>query len=153
MHNAVCTRIISQTAVWKRPFLSSPGLSAVDGVLQPPVSLLSLLQLLSVDAVHFDIKFLKRVIVWRFIRSVIYCTVFQSCFLELITKETQVPTNLIPSFSCVCHSRSRLADFHMNCQMTAHTVTSCLHDNYHGCLMSYVGLLGNLVSKFKDFRD
>lgn len=39
-------------------------------------------------------------------------------------------------------SRSRLADFHMNCQMTPHTVTSCPHDNYHGCLMSYVGLIG-----------
>lgn len=30
----------------------------------------------------------------------------------------------------------------MNCQMTPHTVTSCPHDNYHGCLMSYVGLIG-----------
>lgn len=42
----------------------------------------------------------------------------------------------------LCRSRSRLADFHMNCQMTPHTVTSCPHDNYHGCLMSYVGLIG-----------
>ncbi|XP_030266604.1 GDNF family receptor alpha-2-like [Sparus aurata] len=42
--------------------------------------------------------------------------------------------------------RSRLADFHMNCQMTSHTVTSCPHDNYHGCLMSYVGLLGSDVT-------
>uniref|UniRef100_A0A3Q0T1Q2 GDNF family receptor alpha 2 n=1 Tax=Amphilophus citrinellus TaxID=61819 RepID=A0A3Q0T1Q2_AMPCI len=46
-----------------------------------------------------------------------------------------------------CHSdalcRSRLADFHTNCQMTPHTVTSCPRDNYHGCLMSYVGLIGS----------
>ncbi|KAK0140555.1 GDNF family receptor alpha-2 [Merluccius polli] len=38
--------------------------------------------------------------------------------------------------------RSRLADFHMNCQVTPHTVTGCPHDNYHGCLMAYVGLIG-----------
>uniref|UniRef100_A0A3Q3B0R8 GDNF family receptor alpha 2b n=1 Tax=Kryptolebias marmoratus TaxID=37003 RepID=A0A3Q3B0R8_KRYMA len=42
--------------------------------------------------------------------------------------------------------RSRLADFHMNCQMTSHTVTSCPHDNYNGCLMSYVGLIGSDVT-------
>ncbi|XP_067340775.1 GDNF family receptor alpha-2 isoform X3 [Channa argus] len=44
--------------------------------------------------------------------------------------------------------RSRLADFHMNCQMTPHTVTSCPHDNYHGCLMSYVGLIENAIQSF-----
>uniref|UniRef100_A0AAQ6A4F2 GDNF family receptor alpha-2 n=1 Tax=Amphiprion ocellaris TaxID=80972 RepID=A0AAQ6A4F2_AMPOC len=42
--------------------------------------------------------------------------------------------------------RSRLADFHMNCQMTPHSVTSCPHDNFHGCLMSYVGLIGSDVT-------
>uniref|UniRef100_A0A3Q3WZ44 GDNF/GAS1 domain-containing protein n=1 Tax=Mola mola TaxID=94237 RepID=A0A3Q3WZ44_MOLML len=42
--------------------------------------------------------------------------------------------------------RSRLADFHMNCIRTPHTVTSCPHDNYHGCLMSYVGLIGSDVT-------
>uniref|UniRef100_A0A8C6NM94 GDNF family receptor alpha 2b n=1 Tax=Nothobranchius furzeri TaxID=105023 RepID=A0A8C6NM94_NOTFU len=42
--------------------------------------------------------------------------------------------------------RSRLADFHMNCQMTPHTVTSCPYDNYNGCLMSYVGLIGSDVT-------
>lgn len=46
---------------------------------------------------------------------------------------------------CFVASRSRLADFHMNCQMTPHTVTTCPHDNYHGCLMSYVGLIGNFA--------
>ncbi|KAM6984852.1 GDNF family receptor alpha-2 [Aplochiton taeniatus] len=42
--------------------------------------------------------------------------------------------------------RSRLADFHMNCQVTPHSVTSCPHENYHGCLMAYVGLLGSDVT-------
>ncbi|XP_061590553.1 GDNF family receptor alpha-2-like [Cololabis saira] len=42
--------------------------------------------------------------------------------------------------------RSRLADFHMNCQMTSHTITTCPHDNYNGCLMSYVGLIGSDVT-------
>ncbi|XP_023816691.1 GDNF family receptor alpha-2 isoform X1 [Oryzias latipes] len=42
--------------------------------------------------------------------------------------------------------RSRLADFHTNCQVTPHTATSCPHDNYHGCLMSYVGLIGSDVT-------
>ncbi|CAB1318725.1 unnamed protein product, partial [Coregonus sp. 'balchen'] len=41
---------------------------------------------------------------------------------------------------------SRLADFHMNCQMTGHSITSCPHDNYHGCLMAYVGLIGSDVT-------
>ncbi|XP_027137555.1 GDNF family receptor alpha-2-like [Larimichthys crocea] len=34
----------------------------------------------------------------------------------------------------------------MNCQMTPHTVTSCPHDHYHGCLMAYVGLIGSDVT-------
>ncbi|KAL2099709.1 hypothetical protein ACEWY4_004103 [Coilia grayii] len=38
--------------------------------------------------------------------------------------------------------RSRLADFHMNCQMSPHTKTTCDKDNYYGCLISYVGLIG-----------
>uniref|UniRef100_A0A8C6WM78 GDNF/GAS1 domain-containing protein n=1 Tax=Neogobius melanostomus TaxID=47308 RepID=A0A8C6WM78_9GOBI len=42
--------------------------------------------------------------------------------------------------------RSRLADYHTNCQMTQHSVTSCPHDNYYGCLMSYVGLVGSDVT-------
>ncbi|TKS85097.1 Exportin-7 [Collichthys lucidus] len=44
--------------------------------------------------------------------------------------------------------KSRLADFHMNCQVTPHTVTSCPHDHYHGCLMAYVGLIGNAIQSF-----
>ncbi|KAK3549711.1 hypothetical protein QTP86_007155 [Hemibagrus guttatus] len=42
--------------------------------------------------------------------------------------------------------KSRLADFHMNCQTTPHSITSCPNDNYHGCLMSYVGLIGSEVT-------
>ncbi|XP_051972049.1 GDNF family receptor alpha-2-like [Xyrauchen texanus] len=42
--------------------------------------------------------------------------------------------------------RSRLADFHMNCLMTPHSVTSCPNDNYQGCLVSYVGLVGSDVT-------
>lgn len=38
--------------------------------------------------------------------------------------------------------RSRLADFHMNCQTVHHTKTTCPNDNYYGCLISYVGLIG-----------
>ncbi|KAL4609297.1 GDNF family receptor alpha-2-like isoform X1 [Arapaima gigas] len=39
-------------------------------------------------------------------------------------------------------SRSRLADFHTNCEMTAHSITSCPNDNHQACLASYVGLIG-----------
>ncbi|XP_029940085.1 GDNF family receptor alpha-2 [Salarias fasciatus] len=42
--------------------------------------------------------------------------------------------------------RSRLADFHLNCQVTPHTVSGCPHDNHRGCLMSYVGLIGSDVT-------
>lgn len=39
--------------------------------------------------------------------------------------------------------RSRLADFHVNCLVTQHTVSSCPNeDNYQACLASYVGLIG-----------
>ncbi|XP_056140538.1 GDNF family receptor alpha-2-like [Lampris incognitus] len=39
--------------------------------------------------------------------------------------------------------RSRLADFHMNCVVTQHTVSSCPNeDNYQACLASYAGLIG-----------
>ncbi|MED6288441.1 hypothetical protein CHARACLAT_026546 [Characodon lateralis] len=34
----------------------------------------------------------------------------------------------------------------MNCQITSHTATSCPYDNYIGCLMSYVGLIGSDVT-------
>ncbi|KAA0713838.1 GDNF family receptor alpha-2 [Triplophysa tibetana] len=40
------------------------------------------------------------------------------------------------------HCRSRLADFHTNCQMTPHSVSSCLNDDYQACLASYTRLIG-----------
>ncbi|XP_073675905.1 GDNF family receptor alpha-2a [Garra rufa] len=40
------------------------------------------------------------------------------------------------------HCRSRLADFHTNCQMTPHSISSCLNDDYQACLASYTRLIG-----------
>ncbi|KAJ8260592.1 hypothetical protein COCON_G00163150 [Conger conger] len=42
--------------------------------------------------------------------------------------------------------RSRLADFHMNCQSTPYSITNCPNDNYQACLVSYVGLIGSEVT-------
>ncbi|XP_034005851.1 LOW QUALITY PROTEIN: GDNF family receptor alpha-2-like [Trematomus bernacchii] len=42
--------------------------------------------------------------------------------------------------------RSRLADYHMNCRPTPHSVTSCPNEHFHGCLMAYVGLIGSDVT-------
>nr|XP_020441159.1 GDNF family receptor alpha-2-like isoform X2 [Monopterus albus] len=71
-------------------------------------------------------------------------TIVPSCSHQ----ERHKPTCLELRHTCRSDAlcRSRLADFHMNCQMTSHTVTSCPHDNYHGCLMSYVGLIGSDVT-------
>ncbi|XP_030621830.1 GDNF family receptor alpha-2a [Chanos chanos] len=38
--------------------------------------------------------------------------------------------------------RSRLADFHMNCQMSPHSDSGCPNDDYQACLASYTGLIG-----------
>ncbi|XP_072834963.2 GDNF family receptor alpha-2 isoform X1 [Pogona vitticeps] len=38
--------------------------------------------------------------------------------------------------------RSRLADFHTNCQASFQTLTSCPGENYQACLGSYTGLIG-----------
>ncbi|NWV67573.1 GFRA2 protein, partial [Malurus elegans] len=38
--------------------------------------------------------------------------------------------------------RSRLADFHTNCQATFQSLTSCPGDNFQACLGSYAGLIG-----------
>lgn len=45
-----------------------------------------------------------------------------------------------PNFSFLC--RSRLADFHANCQATFQSLTSCPGDNFQACLGSYAGLIG-----------
>uniref|UniRef100_A0ACB8EYL2 GDNF receptor alpha-2 n=1 Tax=Sphaerodactylus townsendi TaxID=933632 RepID=A0ACB8EYL2_9SAUR len=39
-------------------------------------------------------------------------------------------------------TRSRLADFHTNCQASSQSLTSCPGDNYQACLGSYAGLIG-----------
>ncbi|KAI1900821.1 hypothetical protein AGOR_G00053810 [Albula goreensis] len=44
------------------------------------------------------------------------------------------------------YCRSRLADFHTNCQMTPHSITSCPNDNYQACLASYAGLIGSDIT-------
>ncbi|XP_006023046.1 GDNF family receptor alpha-2 isoform X2 [Alligator sinensis] len=38
--------------------------------------------------------------------------------------------------------RSRLADFHTNCQVSFQSLTSCPGDNYQACLGSYAGMIG-----------
>ncbi|XP_017587398.1 PREDICTED: GDNF family receptor alpha-2 [Corvus brachyrhynchos] len=38
--------------------------------------------------------------------------------------------------------RSRLADFHTNCQATLQSLTGCPGDNFQACLGSYAGLIG-----------
>ncbi|KAM9307142.1 GDNF family receptor alpha-2 [Pholidichthys leucotaenia] len=71
-------------------------------------------------------------------------TIVPSCSHQERHKPSCLELRRICRSDALC--RSRLADFHMNCQMTSHTVTSCPHDNYHGCLMSYVGLIGSDVT-------
>uniref|UniRef100_A0A3B4Z5T7 GDNF family receptor alpha 2 n=1 Tax=Seriola lalandi dorsalis TaxID=1841481 RepID=A0A3B4Z5T7_SERLL len=71
-------------------------------------------------------------------------TIVPSCSHQERHKPSCLELRHICRSDALC--RSRLADFHMNCQMTSHTVTSCPHDNYHGCLMSYVGLIGSDVT-------
>ncbi|XP_028828888.1 GDNF family receptor alpha-2 [Denticeps clupeoides] len=67
-------------------------------------------------------------------------TIIPSCSFEERTKPNCLELRRTCRSDPLC--RSRLADFHMNCQMTSHSVTSCPNDNYHGCLVSYVGLIG-----------
>lgn len=42
-------------------------------------------------------------------------------------------------------TRSRLADFHTNCQVSFQSLTSCPGDNYQACLGSYAGMIGKSV--------
>lgn len=49
----------------------------------------------------------------------------------------------IPSLSLLFFApRSRLADFHTNCQASFQSLTGCPGDNYQACLGSYAGLIG-----------
>ncbi|NXP22466.1 GFRA2 protein, partial [Scytalopus superciliaris] len=72
-------------------------------------------------------------------------TIVPSCSYEdkekpncLELRSTEIPSlSLFPS-----PPRSRLADFHTNCQATFQSLTSCPGDNYQACLGSYAGLIG-----------
>ncbi|KAI7793334.1 GDNF family receptor alpha-2 [Triplophysa rosa] len=71
-------------------------------------------------------------------------TIMPACSFEERTKPNCLELRRTCRSDPLC--RSRLADFHMNCQMTTHSITSCPNDNYHGCLVSYVGLIGSDVT-------
>ncbi|XP_066507072.1 GDNF family receptor alpha-2 isoform X2 [Hoplias malabaricus] len=71
-------------------------------------------------------------------------TIVPACSLHDRTKPNCLELRRTCRSDPLC--RSRLADFHMNCQTSPHTLTSCPNDNYHGCLVSYVGLIGSEVT-------
>ncbi|KAM9455677.1 GDNF family receptor alpha-2 isoform 1-T1 [Clarias gariepinus] len=71
-------------------------------------------------------------------------TIVPTCSFEEKSKPNCLELRRICRSDALC--RSRLADFHMNCQTTPHSITSCPNDNYHGCLVSYVGLIGSDVT-------
>ncbi|XP_017343876.1 GDNF family receptor alpha-2 isoform X2 [Ictalurus punctatus] len=71
-------------------------------------------------------------------------TIVPTCSFEEKAKPNCLELRRICRSDALC--RSRLADFHMNCQTTPHSITSCPNDNYHGCLVSYVGLIGSDVT-------
>uniref|UniRef100_A0A8C2JXI9 GDNF family receptor alpha 2b n=1 Tax=Cyprinus carpio TaxID=7962 RepID=A0A8C2JXI9_CYPCA len=71
-------------------------------------------------------------------------TIMPACSYEEKTKPNCLELRRTCRSDPLC--RSRLADFHMNCQTTPHSITSCPNDNYHGCLVSYVGLIGSDVT-------
>ncbi|KAF3707953.1 GDNF family receptor alpha-1 [Channa argus] len=43
-------------------------------------------------------------------------------------------------------SKSRLADFFVNCQQEPRSLSGCLKENYADCLLSYSGLIGTVVT-------
>ncbi|XP_048876875.1 GDNF family receptor alpha-2-like [Brienomyrus brachyistius] len=67
-------------------------------------------------------------------------TIVPSCSYEERTKPNCLELRRICRSDALC--RSRLADFHMNCETTVHSITSCPNDNYQACLASYTGLIG-----------
>ncbi|KAG7480709.1 hypothetical protein MATL_G00059160 [Megalops atlanticus] len=68
-------------------------------------------------------------------------TIVPSCAYEEKVKPNCLELRKTCRLDPLC--RSRLADFHMNCQMTTHSITSCPNDNYQACLASYAGLIGS----------
>ncbi|KAG7476313.1 hypothetical protein MATL_G00081650 [Megalops atlanticus] len=71
-------------------------------------------------------------------------TIVPACAFEEKTRPNCLELRRACRSDLLC--RSRLADFHMNCQSTPYTITSCPNDNYHACLTSYVGLIGTDVT-------
>ncbi|KAG5272763.1 hypothetical protein AALO_G00169030 [Alosa alosa] len=67
-------------------------------------------------------------------------TIVPSCSFDEKTRSNCLELRRTCRSDPLC--RSRLADFHMNCQTIRHTKTTCPNDNYYGCLISYVGLIG-----------
>ncbi|CAL8279852.1 unnamed protein product [Gadus morhua 'NCC'] len=101
-------------------------------------------------------QFLERVS-WEFSYPLLFCscrdqacaerrrqTIVPACSHQERHKPTCTELRRTCRSDALC--RSRLADYHMNCQVTPHTVTGCPQDNYHGCLMAYVGLIGSDVT-------
>ncbi|KAL0979646.1 hypothetical protein UPYG_G00187720 [Umbra pygmaea] len=80
-------------------------------------------------------------------------TIVPSCSFE-----DKVKPNCLELRKTCCHEplcRSRLADFHMNCMVTQHTISSCPNeDNYQACLSSYAGLIGtDMTPNYLDGND
>ncbi|XP_030623984.1 GDNF family receptor alpha-2 [Chanos chanos] len=71
-------------------------------------------------------------------------TIVPSCSYEERIKPNCLELRQLCRSDPLC--RSRLADFHMNCQTTPRSITSCPNDNLYGCLVSYVGLIGSDVT-------
>ncbi|XP_058869627.1 GDNF family receptor alpha-2-like [Acipenser ruthenus] len=67
-------------------------------------------------------------------------TIVPSCSYEEKVKPNCLDLRNLCRTDHLC--RSRLADFHMNCQTSLYSVTSCPNDNYQACLASYSGLIG-----------
>ncbi|KPP70722.1 hypothetical protein Z043_110424, partial [Scleropages formosus] len=68
-------------------------------------------------------------------------TIVPSCAFEEKVKPNCLELRKTCRSDPLC--RSRLADFHMNCQTTPHSITNCPNENYQACLTSYVGLIGS----------
>lgn len=126
------------------------------------------------DGHDFPLSWRKSNDVWRW-RCLWTCTDSNSnsvlCVLQLASSGINTHAQTFPNFSplgknidwlhfvfpcsfmlacrcCVFVPRSRLADFHTNCQMTPHSISSCLNDDYQACLTSYTRLIGELNNVF-----
>ncbi|XP_016424758.1 GDNF family receptor alpha-2-like [Sinocyclocheilus rhinocerous] len=76
-------------------------------------------------------------------------TIVPSCSYQDKTKPNCLQLRNTCRLDVQC--RSRLADFHTNCQMTPHSISSCLNDDYQACLTSYTRLIGtDMTSNYMD---